>query len=1233
MLCELFLLGALTLIFHHKSSRIGLNPLIFFLGALAAMLQFRNLGFINLLLAELELRIALGSYVILPTLLMGILVIYIINGSTQARNIFWGLIFVSVLIAFFQSLPTVLDKLFAGLPAALPKSPVHPRIPLASGFTLIVDMAVLVIVYQSVSNWRSRFPSRFASGIALLAALWSDAIIFPILAYTGTPALFSQLAVNMIGKSLAGVALWPVVSIYLDKFSPDYPGSVAATERPVLDIFTTRLQLEKRAGLLHNLLNITNQINQLIARSTSTNELLQQACQLLTQGNEYALAWIGMRDESQAQINPVAKAGAKLDLLDEIILHQNAGADTDSKALDTSLEALQTGRATIYHYPLKDAGEIAGSIRGASTHPVRLSASFPMHHSGQVLGVLSVYSQQREALSQGEEVGLFQQLADDLAYGMTSLEARRQQASLNIATETMRDGLLITDIHGKILYANPALAEILDHDLKEIQGKTIFSFMPAVEADRIREQLLPSLLEFRQIKSETEIIPRNGSPLFIEATAGIVQNDAGAPENIVINVRDATHRRLFEHRLLALNQLTTELVQIYNPDELFTMILHACEELLQADASAVALVDSDVENRIEIHANKLPEECHKQIVEAYSRLPGPKSLLNRSFLCSNDIDQEPIDSHLKEQLGKNGIHSMMLLPIHYQGNPLGVLGLYFRSVQQFDETTQQLGITATQALAITLQNARLYQSEHSQRQFAEAIVQATEALNSSLDLDQVLDQILEQTMRVVPCQSVNLMLIEGDQASVVRQIQRTSNDRMEKIVGGTVLPLSTPTLEKMLATGLPFLIRDTRIEPDWKTLESSSWIRSYASAPLQIRQQVIGFLSVNSNQPNFFSEESIRRLQAFASHAAAALHNARLYRDLQKYSFELEDRVQARTAELSIAKNRIEVILESVPDAVFVLESDEFLLDSNQAGKSLLEKAKFENTDLFSRDFLKRLRLGKLPDEKAIVEVDGRIYQALSSSLPLPDQESGLVVVFRDVTRFQELDRMKTQFVSDVSHELRTPLANLSLFLDLLSNERNDLKRERYQATLRRETDRLTLLIEDLLTISRLESNRVNFFIKEVDMLALLKDLTEDRTPMAIQHHLKLELIPPDELPLALVDPRLITQVISNILTNALNYTQPNGLITLTANTALSDGKKWVTILVCDSGEGVLPEEIPYIFERFYRGSASRKTKAPGTGLGLAISQEILGRMGGKISVVSEPGRGSTFTIWIPAKS
>jgi PAS domain S-box-containing protein len=435
-------------------------------------------------------------------------------------------------------------------------------------------------------------------------------------------------------------------------------------------------------SLLFNLLRITNQINQLIAKSTGTNELFQRACELITQGSDYSLAWVGLWDESPTKIQPIAKAGSKVDCLDEIISHNGQ----PSSELDLSMAVLRSGKAVIDRKILNETGRFSGEPGGTGAC-FSVIASFPMRHSGQVLGVLNVYSQQRETLTQEDEVSLFQQLADDLAYAMISLEARRQQDSLFIATETMRDGLLITNTHGNIIYANPAIADMLNYPLSEIQGRSIFSFMPPEQSDRSIEQLLPVLLEASQLKREMELFSRDGSPLFVEMTAAVVHTQNGEPANFVVNVRDTTHRKLFEHRLLALNRLTTELVQIYNPKELFSMILHACEELLQADASAVGLVDSTVENVIEIHANKIPEEYHQHVVDEFSRLPAKDKLLYRSILYSEDIGQEPIDADLKSQLRANGIRSIMLLPIHYQGNPLGILGLYFNTLAFTNRST------------------------------------------------------------------------------------------------------------------------------------------------------------------------------------------------------------------------------------------------------------------------------------------------------------------------------------------------------------------------------------------------------------------------------------------------------------------------------------------------------------------------------------------------------------------
>jgi signal transduction histidine kinase len=175
----------------------------------------------------------------------------------------------------------------------------------------------------------------------------------------------------------------------------------------------------------------------------------------------------------------------------------------------------------------------------------------------------------------------------------------------------------------------------------------------------------------------------------------------------------------------------------------------------------------------------------------------------------------------------------------------------------------------------------------------------------------------------------------------------------------------------------------------------------------------------------------------------------------------------------------------------------------------------------------------------------------------------------------------------------------------------------------------LTELIEDLLTISRLESNRINFFIKKIDVIPLIQDMVDDRSQMAAQRDLRLNFEGPPALPGALADQRQLVQVLSNVLTNALNYTPSGGQIHLAACCDQTDGKSWIKISVSDNGYGIDPAELPDIFTRFFRGSASRKTSAAGTGLGLAISEEIMERMGGRITVDSQLGLGSTFTIWL----
>ena len=231
-------------------------------------------------------------------------------------------------------------------------------------------------------------------------------------------------------------------------------------------------------------------------------------------------------------------------------------------------------------------------------------------------------------------------------------------------------------------------------------------------------------------------------------------------------------------------------------------------------------------------------------------------------------------------------------------------------------------------------------------------------------------------------------------------------------------------------------------------------------------------------------------------------------------------------------------------------------------------------------------------------------------------------------TQLQELDQMKDQFVSNVSHELRTPLANLKLYLSLLDRGKPE-KRGEYMETLRREHSRLDRMIEDLLDLSRLDMGVTPIRPVPTDLNLLLSQLIADRAALAAEHQLVLDYQPDDDLPLALIDPVVLTEVITNLVGNAINYTPRGGMIIVVTAVCEHEGQLWATFTVQDTGLGISAKDLPHLFERFYRGEVGRKAGAPGSGLGLAISKEIVEKMGGRIFVESEPGQGAAFTVWL----
>jgi signal transduction histidine kinase len=232
--------------------------------------------------------------------------------------------------------------------------------------------------------------------------------------------------------------------------------------------------------------------------------------------------------------------------------------------------------------------------------------------------------------------------------------------------------------------------------------------------------------------------------------------------------------------------------------------------------------------------------------------------------------------------------------------------------------------------------------------------------------------------------------------------------------------------------------------------------------------------------------------------------------------------------------------------------------------------------------------------------------------------------------RLAELGRLKDEFITRISHELRNPLANIKLYLQLLEKGQPE-KRSDYLQTLRQQTDRLQYLIEDLLDVSRLTLDEIEVRAASLDVTALLRELIADQAARAAERGLTLTALPaPDQLTLT-TDRNLLRQALNNVLANAVSYTPRGGMITLRIDRATASEGEWVTIEVRDTGPGISAQDLPRLFEPFYRGAAAADYKIPGTGVGLSIARRLIERLGGRITVEASLGQGAAFIIWLHA--
>ncbi len=349
---------------------------------------------------------------------------------------------------------------------------------------------------------------------------------------------------------------------------------------------------------------------------------------------------------------------------------------------------------------------------------------------------------------------------------------------------------------------------------------------------------------------------------------------------------------------------------------------------------------------------------------------------------------------------------------------------------------------------------------------------------------------------------------------------------------------------------------------------------------------------------------------------------------------------QGKIDEMSGRMEEVEALFDSMGEAVLVIDPEDRVIRSNRAAKELFNLQRVETSN---RVLLQQLRcvgldrfVGALR-EKDRDRGETLTYHRAGADLYLDvtgvairgekTGEGEILLVFHDVTRLKKLERMRKEFVSNVSHELKTPITSIKGFVEALESGALDDPRQasEFLGIIARQTDRLSAIIEDLLKLSSIENSEGRVEILRQSLLPLLQRVKTACAISGSMRNVNIEVICPDDLE-AGVNASLLEEALLNLLSNAVRYSKDGSSVRLGAG---MEGKT-VKLEVRDTGCGIPREHLPRLFERFYRVEEGRNRDTGGTGLGLAIVKHIVKAHGGTISVESELGEGSTFTILLP---
>jgi len=742
-----------------------------------------------------------------------------------------------------------------------------------------------------------------------------------------------------------------------------------------------------------------------------------------------------------------------------------------------------------------------------------------------------------------------------------------------------------------------------------------------------------------------------------------------------------TARQLKETETLG--AVTASLTRSLDLDQVLRSIVVSATRLVPASTSGVIHLVDEAAGKLVPQATSAPGVNIEQKLEMpigegiAGRVVQEKRLINVP-----NVEEDPHFLTTDTAIPKK---SLLTVPLLIDGDCIGTLSLNSDQVGAFSGDDERLLTTLAAQAAVAVRNAGLHQEVQRWLEELTFLNRIGRAVTSSLNLEQVLMTVMEETAVVLRTEAVSILLLDEENSELV--FEAAVGPRSERMKGRR-FPLGQGIAGWVAREGQRLLVPDVREDPRFYPGidEATGFVtRSILAVPLRVKGRVLGVIEAVNQTEGYFDQADVASLSSMAQWAAIAIENARLFEQAQ---WEIAERKRAEEAlrrrnEELMALNAIATtlgqsldldhILRATLDKVLeVIEMDAGwiqLLDEDAGVLSLVAHRGFSQEmakgtkaiklgesmtgkvaqsgqpivlDKVSEDLWLGMETGwretlhafaGVPIPRPRFAVDSQEVQLLTAighQIGVTIENVRLAEKASEIEILRELNRLRSELIANVSHELRTPVGLIKIFCTTLLREDVEFDREiqrEFLCDIEDEANRLETIVDNLLDLSRMRDGRLRLDKCPTDVGQLAREVMEAMEVQLTQHRFVHDF-PSDPL-VATVDPKRIEQVLRNLLSNAIKYSPEGGTITIQGR----GEERQLLVRVSDQGIGIPSEDLERVFERFYRVENEITKTVRGVGLGLAVCQGIVKAHGGRIWVESTLGAGSTFSFTLPVLS